>query len=259
MVQEGQPLATGQRGGRVGGAGDPAWPLEQLDAKPGRIALQPLPEQPLDPRIFRGVVGDAQLPLRVDLLLDGVERRPQQFRIHAVHRNDHRDRRTVFERPAVVRPPLPLVGAGSGEKPPRPILAVAQSRRHAGDGAPGQRCRQDQHAPDAIRPRALEGPHLVAAQTQQDLLVLQQALQRGDPNVTVGEVSAVATQPGLELEDVLRQSCEQAVERAVQRSSRARRSAAAGILTSPQEGSGLTFQHSRPELMERPRTRMFKC
>ena len=79
-----------ERGVRVGGDMSVAFAISDADA---RVACSLRLQQSPNFGIGRGVVGDAQLPVRIELRADGSDRALEPGEVGVVDRHDHRDQR----------------------------------------------------------------------------------------------------------------------------------------------------------------------
>ncbi len=118
LVHEQQEVAGGQGGGAVGGGADMAVGLAVSDGD-ARIVDQCLQIRPR-PGIGAGVIGDAQLPVRVNLTLDGLDGAGEKAQRRVVDRHDDRNfrqRRTASRQPVLQGqgcPRVPLIHAQPG-------------------------------------------------------------------------------------------------------------------------------------------------
>ncbi|CAA0087456.1 Uncharacterised protein [Starkeya nomas] len=90
MIQESDERAARQFQGAVAGGGDMAVALA-LDPFDARIAGREFGQQGGDMRLGRGVVGDAQFPVRIELRLYRFDHLTQDGGRGVVGRHDHRD------------------------------------------------------------------------------------------------------------------------------------------------------------------------
>ncbi len=117
MIEEGDVLAAGHGERAVRCGDDAAVVASHLDTDP-RIGGGGLGEDRRDLRAGRGIIGDAEVPIRINLRPDRRDRRAEMRRIGVVDRHYHRDarpRRQCLDMPAdrllVVRPQR-IVGCG---------------------------------------------------------------------------------------------------------------------------------------------------